>query len=61
MRGSLQEDELRKLEKRQYQFYTQLKDVKKLRKLITAAKQNVHRTIEPNMIVEHNITIAKIN
>ena len=57
----MQEDELRKLEKRQYQFYIQLKDVKKLRKLITVAKQNVHETIEPKMLVEHNITIAKIN
>ena len=57
----LHEDELRSLEKRQYKFYTQLKDIKKLRKIITIAKVNIHNAIIPSDIVEHNIFIAKIN
>ena len=61
MRKKDQDHKLRSLEKRQYKFYMQLKDIKKLRKMITIAKANIYKAITLGKVVEHNIFIAKIN
>ncbi len=57
----IQTDDLKKLERRSYKFYTQLKDIKRLRRLLTFGKRHINKPISIEFIVEYNIFIAKLN
>ena len=59
--GNIQSEETCKIERRQYRYYNQLKDIKRLRRLLTYARSHEGKQIIPNLIVEYNIFIMKIN
>src|SRR6266480_6786542 len=59
--GSLQTEELKKIERRNYIHYVELKDIKRLRRLINFSRIQVNNNIDVKHIVEYNIFISKIN
>jgi len=59
--SSLQLEDSKKIERRNYLHYMELKDIKRLRRLINYSKEYVNTVINVKHIVEYNIFISKIN